>query len=160
MQCILQVVANRLSFMTLERSRKLRLAVFSIMTFATVTGSCTWLPGSLQLSPTITLVGSVWDRCIKAVFSAVDLGLNATFLRMVWCKLVSTGLTKYKSLFWLNTCMVFLSISLDVSSVAQSDGEAMMLTGDGGGWRFRSSSSESSPRRTTECELGRNHSQM
>lgn len=149
-QCILQVVANRLSFMTLKRSRKLRLAVFYIMTFVTVTGSCTWVPGSLQLSPTIVFVGNLWDRCNKAVFSAVDLSLNVAFLRMVWRKLVSTGLTKYKSLFRLNTCMVVLSISLDVSSAKRPDGATTLLTA-----APRSSSSGSSPRPTPECESGR-----
>lgn len=149
-QCILQIVANRLSFMTFKRSRKLRLTVFYIMTFITVTGSCTWVPGSLQLSPTIAFVGSLWDRCNKAVFSAVDLCLNVVFLRMVWCKLVSTGLTKYKLLFRLNTCMVFLSVSLDVSSAARPDGGDLVLTGES-----RSFSSASSPRRTTQCEFGR-----
>ena len=136
--------------MTFQRSRKLRLTVFYIMTFITVTGSCTWVPGSLQLSPTITFVGSLWDRCNKAVFSAVDLGLNVTFLRMVWCKLVTTGLTKYKLLFRLNTVMVFLSISLDVSSAARADGGTRWLMG-----ASRSSSSESSRRRTPACEFGR-----
>lgn len=116
LQCILQVVANRLSFLMYKRSRRLRLSIFCMMTFITITGTSTWVPGSMQLSPSITYVASVWDRCTKAVFSAVDLGLNAAFLHMVWCKLVSAGLTKYKLLFRFNVCMVILSISLDVSS--------------------------------------------
>lgn len=114
-QCVLQVVANRLSFLVFRRSKRIRLAILYIMTFITVTGACTWLPGSLQLTPSITRVASIWDRCNKSLFSATDLTLNLIFLRMVWRKLVAVGLTKYKQLFYFNACMSFISISSDVS---------------------------------------------
>lgn len=116
MQCILQIVANRLAFLLAHRGRRIRWIVFGVMTFLTVSGSCSYLPASIELNPRIMRFNSVWDRCIKVLFSTVDLSLNGLFLHLVYSKLVSAGLTKYWPLFWLNSSMVFVSISLDVST--------------------------------------------
>ena len=116
LQCILQIVANRLAFLLVHRGRRIRWIVFGVMTFLTVSGSCSYLPASIELNPGIVRFNNVWDRCIKVLFSTVDLSLNSLFLRLVYGKLVSAGLTKYWPLFWLNSSMVFVSISLDVST--------------------------------------------
>lgn len=142
-QCVLQVVANRLSFLVFRRSKRARLAVLHLMTFITVTGACTWLPGSLQLTTSIIHVASIWDRCNKSLFSAIDLTLNIIFLRMVWRKLVSVGLTKYKQLFYFNACMSFISVSSDVSHASQYNTSRPSLIG-----KPRSYLSSSSRRQT------------
>lgn len=118
MQCHLQIVANRLTFLLAHRGRRIRWITFGVMTLITVSGSCSWLPASIELNPEIVRFNSVWDRCVKILFSLLDLSLNGLFLRLVYCKLVSAGLSKYWPLFWLNSLMVFVSISLDVSTAA------------------------------------------
>lgn len=122
MQCLLQIVANRLTFLLAHQGRKICWVTFGAMTFLTVSGSCSYLPASIELSPGIVRFNSIWDRCIKVLFSTVDLGLNGLFLRLVYWKLVSAGLDKYWPLFWLNSSMVFVSISLDVSTAAPLPG--------------------------------------
>ncbi|ORY58557.1 uncharacterized protein BCR38DRAFT_74566 [Pseudomassariella vexata] len=119
MHCILQIIANRLSVLILhpQESRRLKLAVFSIVTFITVTVSCTWMPARLQISESIIRVNNIWDRASKGIFVAVDAALNIAFLIIVYRSLIAAGLKQYWILFRFNSCMVLVSILLDITLI-------------------------------------------
>ncbi|KAK8044259.1 hypothetical protein PG993_004283 [Apiospora rasikravindrae] len=116
MQCILQIILNRVSILTLDRcrARQLQLATFAAITMINISVFCIWIPAQLQISYRYTHLNDVWDRTEKAVFAAIDAGLNAYFLWVVRTKLIANGLTKYWALFRYNIAMVCVSISLDL----------------------------------------------
>ncbi|CAJ2508221.1 Uu.00g094070.m01.CDS01 [Anthostomella pinea] len=116
LQCILQIVANRLSLLfgpRSSRARKLKLAIFFVMTLITVSVSVTWIPARLQLNPTVVAVNDVWDRATKGIFAALDVALNVAFLRIFYRQLILGGLNKYWTLFRVNVAMICLGLSLD-----------------------------------------------
>ncbi|KAK7985814.1 hypothetical protein PG988_003436 [Apiospora saccharicola] len=119
MQCILQIVANRVSVLmaSQQEARNVKVGILLVMTFLTFSVACTWMPARLQISPYIVHVNDVWDRASKAVFLCLDLSLNLFFLKTVSRKLISAGLTKYKVLFRYNACMVCISMLIDVLPV-------------------------------------------
>lgn len=116
---VLQIVANRVSFLILgqKHARRLKLGTLAVTGIITMSGLVTWLPAVMQLTPVFVDFSLKWDRATKAVFAVTDLGLNLVFLRLVWQKLISAGLTKYWSLFRFNCCLTFLSVSLDVGLI-------------------------------------------
>ena len=118
MQCILQIVANRVSVLMASPrdARHVKVAILLVMTFLTFSVACTWMPARLQISPYIIRVNDVWDRASKALFLCTDLALNVFFLKTVSRKLISAGLSKYKILFQYNACMVCVSMLIDVGS--------------------------------------------
>ncbi|KAK7915264.1 hypothetical protein PG985_012967 [Apiospora marii] len=119
MQCILQIVANRVSVLMASQreARHVKLGILLIMTFLTFSVACTWMPARLQISPYIIRANDVWDRASKALFLCTDLSLNVFFLKTVSRKLISAGLTKYKILFRYNACMVCISMLIDASYI-------------------------------------------
>lgn len=116
MQCILQIVANRVSVLmaSQQEARNVKLGILLIMTFLTFSVACTWMPARLQISPYIIRVNDIWDRASKALFLCTDLSLNIFFLKTVSRKLISAGLNKYKILFRYNACMICVSMLIDV----------------------------------------------
>ena len=76
--------------------------------------------GPVQISQRYIAINLVWDRIEKILFALVDLGLNLYFLYIVKSQLISCGLDKYKALFNFNVGMVFISISMDVSTPSYS----------------------------------------
>ncbi|KAK8085622.1 hypothetical protein PG997_006893 [Apiospora hydei] len=116
MQCILQIILNRVSILTLDRrrARQLQLATFVAITMINISVFCIWIPAQLQISNRYTHLNDIWDRTEKAVFAAIDAGLNAYFLWVVRTKLIANGLTKYWALFRYNIAMICVSISLDL----------------------------------------------
>lgn len=121
MQCILQIVANRVSVLMAspKEARNVKVGILLIMTVLTFSVACTWMPARLQISPYIIRVNDVWDRASKALFLCTDLSLNLFFLRTVSRKLIAAGLTKYKILFRYNACMVCISMLIDVRASCQ-----------------------------------------
>ncbi|KAK8123185.1 hypothetical protein PG984_011855 [Apiospora sp. TS-2023a] len=119
MQCILQIVANRVSVLMASQreARNVKLGILLIMTFLTFSVACTWMPARLQISPYIIRVNDIWDRASKALFLCTDLTLNLFFLKTVSRKLISAGLTKYKILFRYNACMICISMLIDASYI-------------------------------------------
>ncbi|KAK8043324.1 hypothetical protein PG993_005754 [Apiospora rasikravindrae] len=119
MQCILQIVANRVSVLMASQreARNVKVGILLIMTFLTFSVACTWMPARLQISPYIIRVNDVWDRASKAIFLCTDLALNMFFLKTVSAKLISAGLTKYKILFRYNACMICISMLIDASYI-------------------------------------------
>ncbi|KAK8070148.1 hypothetical protein PG994_006764 [Apiospora phragmitis] len=116
MQCILQIILNRVSILLLDRrrARRLQLATFAVITLINISVFCIWIPAQLQISNRYTHINDVWDRTEKAIFAAIDAGLNAYFLWVVRTKLIANGLAKYWALFRYNLAMVCISVSLDL----------------------------------------------
>ncbi|KAK7932097.1 hypothetical protein PG985_002809 [Apiospora marii] len=116
MQCILQIILNRVSILTLDRRRakQLQLATFAAITMINISVFCIWIPAQLQISNSYTRLNDIWDRTEKAVFATIDASLNAYFLWVVRTKLISNGLVKYWALFRYNIAMVCVSVSLDL----------------------------------------------
>ncbi|KAK8053134.1 hypothetical protein PG996_012435 [Apiospora saccharicola] len=116
MQCILQIILNRVSVLALDRrrARQLQLGTFVAITMINISVFCIWIPAQLQISGSYTRLNDIWDRTEKAVFATIDAGLNAYFLWVVRTKLISNGLTKYWVLFRYNIFMVCISVSLDI----------------------------------------------
>ena len=119
MQCILQIVANRVSVLMASQreARNIKVGIGLVMTFLTFSVACTWMPARLQVSAYIIRVNNIWDRASKALFLCTDLALNIFFLKTVSRKLISAGLTKYKILFQYNACMVCVSMMIDVRPI-------------------------------------------
>ncbi|KAK8074440.1 hypothetical protein PG997_009103 [Apiospora hydei] len=113
MQCILQIVANRVSVLMASQreARNVKLGILLIMTFLTFSVACTWMPARLQISPYIIRVND------QGHFLCTDLALNIFFLKTVSRKLISAGLTKYKILFRYNACMICISMLIDASYI-------------------------------------------
>jgi hypothetical protein len=76
---------------------------------------CIWIPARLQTSERFIAINLVWDRIEKVIFLLVDGGLNAYFLYLVKSRLISQGLNKYKILFNVNSAIVVVSLTMDVS---------------------------------------------
>lgn len=115
-QCLTQIMANRISLLLYEPSeiRRLKLSVAAIIGVINVTVFIIWIPARLQISPTWIRANNVWDRMEKCVFLIVDLVLNVKFMRLVKSQLIAQGLTQYTRVYRFNLLMVGVSIALDV----------------------------------------------
>lgn len=118
MQCILQIIANRLAVLlpSWRDERNLKLGLFLLMMLLTVSVSIVWMPARLQISPRAVLINNIWDRASKALFLAVDLSLNFYFLQTVHRRLISNGLLQYRLLFRVNVLMILIGVAMDVRS--------------------------------------------
>ncbi|KAH6648402.1 hypothetical protein BKA67DRAFT_594025 [Truncatella angustata] len=116
MQCILQIIINRVSLVMVNRSlaKNLRLGVFLIVLAINISVFCIWIPARLQISNTYVRANDIWDRTEKAIFAMVDVALNCFFIWTVRTNLINAGLAKYKPLYQFNILMVCVSVSLDV----------------------------------------------
>ncbi|KAK8880112.1 hypothetical protein PGQ11_001406, partial [Apiospora arundinis] len=116
MQCILQIILNRISLLVVDRrqARRLQLLTFAAITLINISVFCIWIPAQLQISNRYTHINDIWDRTEKAIFATIDAGLNTYFLWVVRTKLIANGLTKYWTLFRYNIAMVCVSVSLDL----------------------------------------------
>lgn len=116
MQCILQIIANRLAVLLPSRreERNLKLGLFFIMTVLLVSVSIVWMPARLQISPRLMRINDIWDRASKALFLGVDLSLNLYFLQSVHRHLIASGLFQYRVLFRANVFMICVGIVADV----------------------------------------------
>ncbi|KAI4596200.1 hypothetical protein KJ359_005707 [Pestalotiopsis sp. 9143b] len=116
MQCILQIIINRVSLVMVNKAfaRRLRLIVFFIVLLINISVFIIWMPARLQISQTYVHVNDIWDRIEKGIFAVVDACLNVYFLWTVRHNLIAAGLTKYKPLYRFNMAMICCSISLDV----------------------------------------------
>ncbi|CAJ2507299.1 Uu.00g084850.m01.CDS01 [Anthostomella pinea] len=115
-QLIIQIITNRISLLIMvrRRARKLKWAVFGVMTFINVAVFIIWIPARLEINDTWIDINEVWDRIEKTIFLILDLGLNVYFIYLVRHQLISNGLKKYVPLFRFNIFMVAMSISCDV----------------------------------------------
>lgn len=76
-----------------------------------------WIPAGLQYEP-YDSINHIWDRIEKALYLLLDLFLNLYFIYLVKTKLISSGITKYWTLFYFNMGMIIVSISMDVLIIA------------------------------------------
>ncbi|KAI1496517.1 hypothetical protein F5X99DRAFT_422044 [Biscogniauxia marginata] len=115
-QCILQIIINRVALLMIvkSRARTLKIVVFFIIAAINVSVFCIWLPARLQISETYVHINEIWDRTEKALFAVVDAGLNLYFVYTVRTKLIAGGLKKYYTLFKFNLAMISVSTSMDV----------------------------------------------
>ncbi|KAK8062951.1 hypothetical protein PG997_015048 [Apiospora hydei] len=123
MQCILQILVNRVSLLLLTGSdrrcaSRLRWGTAAFVGVVNVSCFVVWIPARLQISEEWIEANRIWDRTEKALFAVADIALNMLFLYLVRTKLIANGLHKYRRLFWTNSIAVFFSLSLDVSFLA------------------------------------------
>lgn len=120
MQCILQIIINRVGLMShnKHRVRNIKIGVFIIIALINISVFCIWIPARLQISQRYVRINEIWDRTEKALFALVDGALNAYFIWVVRTKLINNGLVKYQPLFRYNVGMVCVSLLLDVSGEA------------------------------------------
>ncbi|KAK7959130.1 uncharacterized protein PG986_003984 [Apiospora aurea] len=119
MQCILQILVNRVSLLLLTGSdrrcaSRLRWGTAAFVGVVNISCFVVWIPARLQISEEWIEANRIWDRTEKALFAVADIALNLLFLYLVRTKLIANGLHKYRRLFWTNSIAVFLSLSLDI----------------------------------------------
>ncbi|KAK8036196.1 hypothetical protein PG993_008810 [Apiospora rasikravindrae] len=119
MQCILQILVNRVSLLMLTGSdrrcaNRLRWGTAAFVGVINISCFVVWIPARLQVSEEWIEANRIWDRTEKAIFAVADIALNMLFLYLVRTKLIANGLLKYRRLFWVNSIAVFFSLSLDV----------------------------------------------
>ncbi|KXJ85544.1 hypothetical protein Micbo1qcDRAFT_108513, partial [Microdochium bolleyi] len=126
-QCIIQIIINRIALLKRDRTRirQLQWSAFLIIGAINISVFCIWIPAQLQVSQTFITINFYWDRLEKGIFAILDMSLNVYFVRLIRSKLISNGLTKYLPLFWYNCVMICVSIALDVILIG------MMSVGDG-----------------------------
>ncbi|KAH7020748.1 uncharacterized protein B0I36DRAFT_434744 [Microdochium trichocladiopsis] len=119
-QCIIQIIINRIALLKRDRTRIRQLQWSSVLIIGLINISvfCIWIPAQLQISGTYITINYYWDRIEKAIFAIVDVSLNVYFVRLIRSKLISNGLTKYYPLFYFNCAMISVSITLDVILIA------------------------------------------
>ncbi|EFQ26968.1 uncharacterized protein GLRG_02139, partial [Colletotrichum graminicola M1.001] len=115
-QCLMQIIINRIAVLMLVPSHATRLkwAVFAILLAVNISVFCIWIPARLQISETYVQINEIWDRVEKGILLVVDAGLNLTFVYLVKSRLIAGGLTKYTVLFRFNLAMIGISMSLDI----------------------------------------------
>jgi hypothetical protein len=114
-QCITQIIINRVGLIMFNPSRVLRLKI-SVAVFIgiiNITVFCIWIPARLHENLALIKANQVWDRAEKCIFLLLELGLNAYFMWLIHAELIANGLRKYNALFKFNVVMVVLSVSLD-----------------------------------------------
>lgn len=115
-QLLLQIVANRISLVMVDRRKasQLRWSLFAVVACVNISVFCIWVPGLLGVNHTWIVLNHVWERVEKSIFLLIDLGLNMYFLYLVRSKLITQGLTKYWALFNFNAAAILVSTSMDI----------------------------------------------
>ncbi|KIK71523.1 hypothetical protein GYMLUDRAFT_254721 [Collybiopsis luxurians FD-317 M1] len=115
-QCLLQIIANRLSILLSKRKHRLYLkfTVAGIVTLVSVSTAFIWIPAQLQINHTFIETNHWWDRFEKSVYLLTDLVLNALFIRTVKKRLIDHGLHKYDKVMKFNEYIVVVSIGMDI----------------------------------------------
>jgi hypothetical protein len=116
MQCLIQIIRNRISLLIHSEREKfwLKWISFLIVLGINISVFCIWIPARLQINPFWIRLNNIWDRIEKGIFFLLDGGLNIYFVVLVKRKLLSGGLVKYRRLFQFNIAMIVVSLSLDV----------------------------------------------
>lgn len=116
MQCLTQIMTNRISLVLYDpaQARRLRVAIALAIGAINISVFIVWIPARLQISHEWMVINNIWDRIEKVLFLFIDLFLNAYFMWLVKMKLVASGLTQYRVVYRCNLVMVCFSISTDV----------------------------------------------
>lgn len=114
----MQIIINRIALIMCDsrRVRRLKWTVTLLIGAINISVFIIWMPARLQISSNWIYLNDIWDRVEKGIFLLIDLGLNLYFIYIVRSELIGHGLKKYWNLYWFNVSMIFISISLDVSS--------------------------------------------
>ncbi|KAM0217634.1 hypothetical protein ACHAQI_001683 [Fusarium lateritium] len=115
-QCLIQIIINRVSLLMVVRSNgtKLKWICFLILLVINISVFCIWVPARLQISDTYIHLNEIWDRCEKVIFAIMDAILNFYFIYIVKKRLVANGLQKYTRLYQMNMALCACSIALDI----------------------------------------------
>ncbi|KAF5632030.1 hypothetical protein F52700_6547 [Fusarium sp. NRRL 52700] len=115
-QCLIQIIINRVSLLMVVRSNGTKLKWLCFLTLLAVNISvfCIWVPARLQISEGYIHLNNIWDRCEKVIFGIMDAALNFYFIYVVKQRLVANGLQKYTRLYQMNMFLCAVSIALDV----------------------------------------------
>ncbi|KAI5920919.1 hypothetical protein F4810DRAFT_396985 [Camillea tinctor] len=114
-QCILQIIINRVGLLIIRKSRvrMLKIIVFLIIAAVNVVVFCIWIPARLEISSTYIRLNKIWDRAEKVIFAVIDVSLNLYFIYTVRTSLINCGLAKYQTVFRFNLAMVCVSVAMD-----------------------------------------------
>lgn len=117
-QCIMHIIINRIALIMCDarRVKRLKWIVTLLICAINISVFVIWMPARLQINSHWIYLNDIWDRVEKGIFLLIDLGLNLYFIHVVRSELIDHGLKKYWNLYWFNVAMIFISISLDVSS--------------------------------------------
>ncbi|KAH8894435.1 hypothetical protein GQ53DRAFT_779951 [Thozetella sp. PMI_491] len=115
-QLLLQIIANRLSLLSISRvhAQRLKWSVGLGIAVINISVFIIWTPARLQINQTWIVINLIWDRIEKAIFALVDIGLNLKFVYLIRSQLINNGLKKYTRLYQVNLAMICISLSLDV----------------------------------------------
>ncbi|KAK0623866.1 hypothetical protein B0T14DRAFT_565183 [Immersiella caudata] len=119
MQCLTQIMTNRISLVLYDpaKARRLRVAVALAIGVINVSVFIVWIPARLQISHEWMVINNIWDRIEKVLFLFIDLFLNAYFMWLVKITLIANGLTQYRVVYRCNLIMVCFSISTDIAII-------------------------------------------
>jgi hypothetical protein len=119
LNCLIQIIINRLSLLLHSKRRIFWLKWGSLLYvgFLNISVFVIWIPAGLQYEP-FHSINLIWDRIEKALYLVLDLSLNLYFIYLVKTKLISSGVTKYWTLFKFNCVMIVISISMDILIIA------------------------------------------
>ncbi|KAK5652829.1 hypothetical protein OQA88_9495 [Cercophora sp. LCS_1] len=119
LQCLTQIMTNRISLVLYDpdKARRLRVGVALAIGAINISVFIVWIPARLQISHEWIVINNVWDRIEKVFFLFIDLFLNVYFMWLVKIKLIASGLTQYKVVYRCNLAMVCLSISADIAII-------------------------------------------
>jgi hypothetical protein len=97
-----------------KNATRLKWVVAFFIGLINISVCCIWIPARLQTSQRWIAINAIWDRIEKTIFLFIDGGLNAFFLYLVKSRLISQGFDQYRVLFNFNSCIVVVSLSMDV----------------------------------------------
>ncbi|THY75746.1 hypothetical protein D6C95_10006, partial [Aureobasidium pullulans] len=81
LQCILQIIINRISVLMVRKNAvRLKIIVCLLTLVINISAFLVWLPALLQINKTWVIINVHWDRAEKACFLVMDGGLNAYFI--------------------------------------------------------------------------------
>ncbi|KAI8945999.1 hypothetical protein F4801DRAFT_597169 [Xylaria longipes] len=114
-QCIIQIIINRISLLMRNKKRVLwmKWGIAGILLCVNISVYTIWIPARLQISESYIRVNDVWDRLEKGIFLVIDASLNVYFVYLVRSKLIANGLHKYTRLYRFNIIMIVCSTALD-----------------------------------------------
>ncbi|KAI0017734.1 hypothetical protein F4780DRAFT_795793 [Xylariomycetidae sp. FL0641] len=115
-QCILQILMNRVSLIAPSKShvRLLRIGSFLVVAAINISVFCIWIPARLQISHTYISINNMWDRLEKVIYTIVDALVNAYFVYAVRTRLKTGHLTKFTTVVRYSVLMICISVSLNV----------------------------------------------
>ncbi|KAI1332061.1 hypothetical protein F5Y16DRAFT_212735 [Xylariaceae sp. FL0255] len=116
-QCLLQILANRMSilFHKKSRPRQTKTALFIVIALINVFVAAIWLPALLQVKPVFNQLNQIWVRVSMGVLTVADAALNIALMKLVWRYIKEARLKQLKETFWVNCACAGLSVSLDIS---------------------------------------------